>query len=214
MTAPKPKEATVPKGAARRPARSAPKALMFIAVCFVASAAARVGEVGAQAVDGARLAADEPTALPDAEATPAEGEPEACEAEPGPLLRALREQSAALETRETRLVERERLLEIAETRVKEEIALLEQAEAKLAATLSIADGAAERDVAHLVGVYEAMKPVEAAKIFEEMEPSFAAGFLGRMSPQSAAGVLAAMPNQSAYAVTLIMASRNMRAPTE
>lgn len=217
------------RSSARRGSRA--RVLAFIGVCFVASAAVRIGEVGAEVANAperpnrpqdvklAQAAAPEPTKLRlDAprieDETPAEREqasapPQICEASPTPLLAALREQGAALQARETRVAERERLLEVASARVRQEIALLEEAEAKLAETLAIADGAAERDVEHLVGVYENMKPKQAAEIFDGMDPDFAAGFLARMRQDAAAGILAAMGRETAYAVTAVMAGRHV-----
>ena len=206
------------------PARQA-RALLFLSVCFAASAAVRLGEVGAAvtgvempALEGAAAAQSappEPTVLrPDAEPArdPTLAERAAsCDAEPGPLLQAIRDQIGALEMREARVIERERLLEVAEARVRAEIGALEEAEAKLADTLALADGASERDVAHLVGVYETMKSKEAAGIFNAMEPEFAAGFLARMRADAAAGILASMQADAAYAVTVVMAGRHVGA---
>jgi flagellar motility protein MotE (MotC chaperone) len=115
----------------------------------------------------------------------------------------------SLDARERRIAERETLLEVAEARVKSEISRLVDAEKRLADTLALADGAAERDVAHLVGVYETMKPKAAAVIFGEMEPSFAAGFMSRMRADAAASILAAMDSGAAYAVTAVMAGRHV-----
>ena len=209
-----------------RPARQA-RALLFLSFCFVASAAARLGDVGAEVADqtraprGAAMAQavdqqpPEPTVLrPEAEPArdPTLSERAAsCEADPGSLLGAIRERAAALDARERRIAERERLLEVAESRVRAEIGRLEAAEARLAETLKLADGASERDVAHLVGVYESMKAKEAAAIFDAMEPRFAAGFLSRMRKQSAGGILARMEEGQAYAVSVVMAGRHVGA---
>lgn len=202
----------------RRPAR----ALLFIALCFGASAATRLGDVGIATAQNLSAAAQaeidalrppEPTVLPPSQPSDAPKslteQAAECDAPPGPLLIAIRERAAELDRREFRVVEREKLLEVAEARIRAEIRRLEEAEKKLAATLAIADGAAERDVAHLVGVYETMKPKEAAELFSEMAPTFAAGFLARMRPDSAAGILSAMEPNAAYAVTVIMAGRHV-----
>jgi flagellar motility protein MotE (MotC chaperone) len=206
-----------------RPPRQA-RALLFLSVCFVASASLRVGDIGFTAVEGVNTAgyAMAETAPPEPtthrpEAPEDDGRPptlaeqaHACDVEPGPLIMTLRDRALALEAREARIAERERLLEVTEARVKSEIARLEAAETKLAETLAIADGASERDVAHLIGVYEAMKSKNAAAIFDEMQPRFAAGFLARMRADAAAGILAAMTEQQAYAVTAVMAGRHVR----
>lgn len=206
------------KPARRRRAARPSRALLFLSLCFIGSAALRLGDVGVAVAQTARpdaaLAPPEPTALPPApppkEPTLAE-RAAACQAEPGPLLVAIRERVAELESREAAIAERESLLTVTEARVRSEIGKLEQAEKALAATLALADGAAERDVAHLVGVYENMKPKEAAQVFGEMDPKFAAGFLARMRADAAAGVLSAMAPPDAYAVSVIMAGRHVGA---
>jgi flagellar motility protein MotE (MotC chaperone) len=212
-----------------------PRALMFIAVCFVASAGLRavfagqaaaesLGAAQAAAQDAAKGAAEagemaraataEPTVLRP-EPAPASAAPSlteranACDADPGPLMQAIRERAVSLDAREKRIAERESLLEVAEARVRTEIERLMDAEKRLADTLALADGAAERDVAHLVGVYETMKPKAAAVIFGEMDPDFAAGFMSRMRADAAAAILAAMDSGAAYAVTAVMAGRHV-----
>jgi flagellar motility protein MotE (MotC chaperone) len=135
----------------------------------------------------------------------------ACDAEPGPLLIAIRERVTVLQEREQRIAERERLLEVTEARIRDEIERLQRTEQELADTLALADGASERDVAHLVGVYESMKSKDAAVIFSAMDPEFAAGFLARMRADAAGGILGAMEPGAAYAVTAVMAGRHVDA---
>ncbi|SEA56028.1 MotE family protein [Rubrimonas cliftonensis] len=215
------KAAAAPKSGGGAPGRT----LLFITICFIASAVVRVGDVGGALAQNAGvdpLAMPERTALPSVPAPSARTEtrrgseepvgnadPASCAAPNDSLLSAIRERVAALDAREQRLADREGKLSVAETQVRAEIERLVEAEKALAATLALADGAAERDVAHLVGVYETMKPKDAAKLFTEMEPTFAAGFLARMRAESAAGVFAAMEPNAAYAVTVIMAGRHV-----
>lgn len=207
---------TAGRGAKARPSPS--RALLFLVGCFVASAAIRIGDVSMAVAQTtatqAAQALNEPTVLrPDAQPKPGDRtlseQAAACDAPPGPLLVAIRERAAHLEDRERRIAERESLLAVTEARVRAEIDRLVAAEAKLADTLALADGASERDVAHLVGVYESMKSKNAAVIFDSMDPKFAAGFLARMRADSAAGILAAMDSGSAYAVTAVMAGRHI-----
>ncbi len=210
MKGPTPGRAPAP--AVRRTAGRT-RTLTFIALCFVASAAVRVGDMGA-AIAQTGAAPAEPTAPPragPARAPTLAEQAAACGADPGPLIAAIRERAAALEAQQARVAERESLLTVAESRIRAEIARLEEAEAALAATLALADGASERDVAHLVGVYETMKAKDAAQVFAEMDPRFAAGFLARMRADAAAAILAAMDAPTAYAVTVIMAGRHVGA---
>lgn len=196
--------------------------LLFLSLCFVASAAIRVGDFGmAIAQTGTTAAAAssgprEPTVLrPDAHPAPRGAtlaeQAAACDAPPGPLLVAIRERVAELDVREQRIAERESLLEVTEARIRAEIERLQEAEQKLAATLALADGASERDVAHLVSVYENMKPKNAAAIFNDMDPKFAAGFMSRMRTDAAAAILGQMQSEAAYAVTAVMAGRHVGA---
>lgn len=198
------------------PRRRQTRALLFIALCFIGSAGARVGEVGMAAAQGA--GASEAAFLPPDPTAPAPAAPSAASAdrpaalpsgEVNRLMAAIRERTELLDAREARIAERESLLEVAEARVRNEIERLQQAEQDLARTLALADGASERDVTHLVGVYEAMKPKDAAQIFNAMAPNFAAGFMARMRPDAAAAIMAAMPVDAAHAITAVMAGRSV-----
>lgn len=124
------------------------------------------------------------------------------------LLAALREREARLGEAEARLAERERAVVLAEEEVKAGLARMAEAEASLRGLLTIADTAAEEDLARLTSMYEAMKPAEAAALFGEMEPGFAAGFLGRMRADAAAAVLSGLPPDKAYALSVVLAGRN------
>jgi flagellar motility protein MotE (MotC chaperone) len=103
-------------------------------------------------------------------------------------------------------------LDLAEAAITARLADLATAEADLKATLSLADGAAENDLARLTAVYESMKPADAAALFTAMAPEFAAGFLGRMRPETAAAVLSGMAPETAYSISALIAGRNALVP--
>ena len=103
---------------------------------------------------------------------------------------------------------------MAEAKLAEQLAAFDKAQKNLEKTLSMADQAAEKDIARMTTVYETMKPAEAAQIFERMDVAFAAGLLSRMRPDVAAKVLTGMNADTAYAVTLTIASRNAAVPTK
>ena len=130
------------------------------------------------------------------------------------VLKNLSEREAMIEKREVYLRDRAAALSLAETEIRKNLVALEEAEAKLAKTLSIADTAAESDLARLTAVYENMKPKQAATLFEEMPPEFAAGFLGRMRPDAAAAIMAGLESASAYSISVVLAGRNANAPRE
>ena len=91
---------------------------------------------------------------------------------------------------------------------------MQSAEDELRKTISLAEGAAERDVQQLTEIYQAMKPKEAAALFNGMDPQFAAGFLGRMRPAEAAGIMAGMDPGAAYAISALLAGRNTDVPRQ
>lgn len=138
---------------------------------------------------------------------------------------SLRGESAALlsafQEREERLTERERMLRdrmqalrIAEDEIDEKLEALISAEAALSQMITIADGAAETDLARLTSVYENMKPKEAAALFEEMPPQFAAGFLGLMRPDAAALIMTELAPETAYSFSVVLAGRHANVPTQ
>ncbi|MGY6632711.1 MAG: MotE family protein [Alkalilacustris sp.] len=188
--------------ARRKPRRRVKGTLTLLACLMLGSAVLRLG-----AGIGEALARDVPPPLPTAVA-------DAPPPEIGPLL-------AALSLREQRLAEREAALDVrlqalalAERETQLQIEALEAAEARLAATLAIADQAAERDLARLTSVFEAMKPAEAALLFEEMDPRFAAGFLARMRPEAAAPLMAGLTPGLAYTISVLLAGRHSQVPTQ
>jgi flagellar motility protein MotE (MotC chaperone) len=186
-----------------RPARKAAAlgGVALIALCFLASALIRLGDVGMA------LAQDAVAALPAAAA--------GCEpSDPDGLLDAIRAREAQLEAEAARIAERQQSLNVAEAKLAEQLAAFETARAGLEATLALAEDAAENDIARMTAVYERMKPGDAARIVGRMDISFASGLVARMKPESAAEVLTAMEPDAAYAITLTIASRNARAPTE
>jgi flagellar motility protein MotE (MotC chaperone) len=165
----------------------------LIVLCFLGSAALRLGDSGWAFAEGLGETA---AAMPDV------------------LLSALQTREAQLAAEEKRLADRQQTLRVAEAKLKEQLGAFELAQKNLQRTLALADEAAERDLARMTTVYENMKPAEAALIFERMDVSFAAGLLARMRPDLAADVLTGMSADAAYAVTLTIASRNAAVPTQ
>ena len=193
---------TPAKRAARRSGRGA---LFVIALLLAGSGMLRIG-LGA----GHALAkAGEPDAtIPDTA--------QVCEPDGGALamLEDLRAREERLTRREEQAADRHQALALAKAQIDEKLAALVAAEERLASTLTLADEAADKDVARLVAVYEKMKPKDAARLFGEMAPDFAAGFLARMKPEAAAAVMAGLEPQRAYTISVLLAGRNAAAPRE
>lgn len=180
-------------------------ALVILALFLASSAALRLGGIAGQAL--AKAGPEQLT--PEPVTTGVE-----CPLPPPALLQALNDREAQVIAFEAATKERMAALTLAEEAISKRLEELEAAEASLRDVLVIADGAAEKDIARLTAVYEAMKPADAAALFDAMAPEFAAGFLGRMQPASAAAVMAGMPPEKAYSISALIAGRNALAPKE
>ncbi|MFN6951210.1 MAG: MotE family protein [Albidovulum sp.] len=139
-----------------------------------------------------------------------------CEPDAGAfaMLEELKARESRLKAQEADLADRAQALAVAREEIEGRLASLVAAEEKLSATLTLANEAADADVARLVAVYEKMKPKDAASLFTEMDPDFAAGFLARMRPDAAAAVMAGLEPRTAYAISVLLAGRNAKAPKE
>lgn len=166
---------------------------------------------GLRAMTGAALALEEEPEVPVAKAPPVA---EACITpdQYAPLLAALQQREAAADAKDAALTAWAQDLNSAATQIEQRLADLVAAEQALRETVALASQASEADLVQLTGVYENMKPKDAAKLFAMMAPDFAAGFLGRMSPEAAAGILSGLEADHAYAISVIVAGRNAEIP--
>ena len=174
--------------------------LVILAITLASAGALRFGAAVGQALANPGTAAD------------AAAPPLNCPAPPVALAAALSGREAQVKASESALADRMAALALANDAINKRMAELQSAEDDLKRTLSIADGAAEKDLARLTAVYEAMRPADAAALFQTMAPEFAAGFLGRMHPEAAAAVLSGMKPEKAYSISVLIAGRNALAP--
>lgn len=137
-----------------------------------------------------------------------------CENNIAELTKHLQERSLILDEIEARSNERNAALLLGERALEERILELTAAEEKLKSTLSLADGAAEKDIKTLGTIYEAMKSEDAARIFDIMTPEYSAGLLLALQPESSAAILSYMKPEHAYTISTIIAGRNTGAPKE
>lgn len=137
-----------------------------------------------------------------------------CEQSITEVTKKLQERSLFLDEIEARSNERNAALLLGEKALQERIHELTMAEEKLKSTLSIADGAAEKDIRTLGEIYEAMKSEDAAKIFDIMTPEYSAGLLLALSPESSAAILSNMKPEHVYKISTIIAGRNTGTPRE
>lgn len=183
--------------------------LMTVSGLLMASVAVRVSD--ASFIPAAWAAVTDPS-IQAVETTELAQCPPAQEAEA--VLAAFSDREADLSSREAYLAQRQADLAQAEAELTARLTELAAAEASLQETLSLAERAAETDVARLTTVYENMKPRDAADLFSTMAPEFAAGFIGRMNPESAAAILTGLEPDVAYAISVVLAGRNADVPTE
>lgn len=181
--------------------RAGSGALVILALFLASSGAVRFGSDLGMALAEISQAAGE--TLPE---MPADCAP------PLALAQALKTRSDDLTAREIAISDRQAALDLADQTITQRLAELAAAEDNLKKTLSIADGASEKDLTTLTAVYEAMKPADAVKVFAAMAPEFAAGFLGRMQPNAAAAILSGMSPDQAYSISVLIAGRNALAP--
>lgn len=164
--------------------------------------------------------ADQAVALVQTKANPSpditQAQTQACEEsfDIEPVLAALNNRSTRLDQKEERLLDLENTAAQAKFDAEARLEALEQAEKRLKDLVSVAQTAAQSDLAKLTAVYAAMNAKQAAALFEEMDPDFAAGFLGLLEPEKAAEILAGISPSKAYALSVIVAGRNANAPTE
>jgi flagellar motility protein MotE (MotC chaperone) len=185
--------------------RAGQGALFILALLLASSGALRIGSD-----IGVALARSGTNPEPQS----AEVEPKDCPAPPLALAEALKLREQRIAAQEAAINDRLAAVALADEAINRRMTEMQTLEASLKATIAVADGAAEADLARLTAVYETMKPKDAAALFEAMAPEFAAGFLGRMRPEAAAAVLSGMSSEAAYSVSVIVAGRNAKAPTE
>lgn len=186
-------------------------ALMVLAVCFVASALVRVGDVVAALPDrkaSSDLINEAPNDDPDKAGSAKKAKPAKVSA-PQDVIAELKRQRELLDAREAELAEREQQLKALNKRMKDRLEELKSERKRLEETAVVVNDAAGKDVRRLAAMYEQMKPKQAALIFDKMAPSFAAGFLSEMRPEAAAPILQNMQAEKAYAVSLMLAGRNI-----
>ncbi|MDE1148118.1 MAG: hypothetical protein PW843_16075 [Azospirillaceae bacterium] len=128
------------------------------------------------------------------------------------LLQRLAERREALDGRERDLDQREAMLQVATQRLDQKLAEMQALKKQLDGLVNQvnADQAAQLD--SLVKIYEAMKPVDAARIFEAMDDKVLLNVISRMKEAKTAPVLAAMTPKRAEQVTTMLAERK-RIPT-
>lgn len=171
----------------------------------LAAAAEALGQIETAQIPGATEERDFAAALRRANTDPVDETEQTAE-----LLEALRRREAELDAYAEMLEDRNKALDAAAQRLEARLRQLDASREQFSALVASVDKSADRDVQHLISVYEKMKPKQAAPLFDSMDPGFAAGFLARMRPTKASAIMANMQTDRAYAVSLRLAGRNVR----
>lgn len=123
------------------------------------------------------------------------------------LLQQLSARRDALDQRERDIDQREAFLSVAEQRLDEKVGELEAVRAQIESMLRQVDEEGEAQLAGLVGIYESMRPADAATIFNGLELEVLISVMERMRGQKSAAILAGMNPERARLVTTELARR-------
>lgn len=108
---------------------------------------------------------------------------------------------------------REKLLTVTEKRVDEKIAELKKVQAAIEGLIGRFDDREEARIKNLVGIYEKMKPKDAARIFDRLDIDILLSVVKRMRGAKAAAILAKMDAGKAKEVTVRLAERRQIPPS-
>jgi flagellar motility protein MotE (MotC chaperone) len=203
-------------------------ATLAVVLALRAAAVAEEATSGATAPEGAAAppAAPEGAASGAAASTPnpTEGAAQACVAGPSfaeqaglsqsevRVLQTLGDRRKALEAREAELGQQGQLMEAAQKRLDERVGELKKLEASIQVLLGQLDEAQEKRIVELVGVYQRMRPKDAAAVFDGLEEDVLLQVASRMKQQNLAEIMGKMRPDRARALTKAMAEQ--RKPPE
>lgn len=123
------------------------------------------------------------------------------------VLERLSARRAELDLLESQLNERLALVQAAEARLSEKISGLAALEARISALVEEKKGLDNAQFVGLVGMYETMKPKDAAAIFDQLSMDVLLRVATSMNPRKMAPVLAAMNTARAQELTVRMAAQ-------
>lgn len=123
------------------------------------------------------------------------------------VLKELKERRTALDTRESRIAQREALLAVTEKRIEEKLAELESIRTEIENLLGEQSEEEEARLQSLVKIYEGMKPKDAASIFDDLNMDILLQVVSRMSERKSAPIMAAMNIQKVQDLTKLLAEQ-------
>jgi len=128
------------------------------------------------------------------------------------LLKHYADRRAELDRRTKELEMREALLSAAEKRIDEKVKEMERARTEIQGMMKLGEEKKSAEIENLIGIYDKMKPKEAALIFEQMDMPQLLAILPKMKDTKTALILAAMNPSKAKEVTAALLERKA-APT-
>lgn len=122
------------------------------------------------------------------------------------LLENLSTRRAELDAREKDLELKEKVLDATQKRIDDKLAEMKTLDAQLSKVVAQYNEKQTAQIASLVKIYEAMKPVQAAAIFNELDLPILLEVIDKMSERKVAPVLALMDPRKARDVTQELAA--------
>lgn len=123
------------------------------------------------------------------------------------VLEELKERRISLDSRESRISQREALLEVTEQRIEEKISELDSIRNDIKDLLGTQSEEEEARLRSLVKIYEGMKPKDAAAIFDNLDIEILLQVVSRMSERRSAPIIATMDIQRAQELTTLLAEQ-------
>ncbi len=126
------------------------------------------------------------------------------------LLRAVAEEREVLERLRRDLLLEEQRLEKTRREIGERIAALKAIRAQVAKDMERYHSEREKEMSHLVKIYEAMSPEEAGPLMEQLAQDISVELLFRMKDKKAGRILEFVDEQRAVGITEELARRKRR----
>lgn len=124
------------------------------------------------------------------------------------VLSSLSERRAALDALEAQFAIRENTLAAAEARLESRVEEIKTIRDEVEALLGQLEGAQQAQVDELVGLYETMKPEDAARILPGLDPDIRLAVAAGMKDKTLASILGLMTQEQAIDLTMQLARRH------
>ncbi len=128
------------------------------------------------------------------------------------LLRAVAEEREAIERLRRDLLLEEKRLEKTRDEIGERIAALKKIRAQVAKDMARYHSEREKEMNHLVKIYEAMSPEEAGPLVDQLTQEISVELLFRMKDKKAGRILEFVDEGRAVSITEALARRKVQTP--